>query len=141
LQSHDDDHHHHHHTHVHDDERDDGDDDGGGNNNGSMGSTSTSNGGGGTGGDDGGGLDTPPQVNALPSQPQTPPGTKRLIIWDTNAYRNFVGSDTVADARAKALHLRKCEQASGVLALASPIVIWELPAHVADSSDPHVRPC
>jgi hypothetical protein len=89
----------------------------------------------------GGGLKTPPKVNALPSQPQTPPGTKRVVIWDTNAYRNFVGDYNVADARAKALQLRQREQAAGVFSLASPIVIWELAAHLADSTDPHYPNC
>ena len=112
--------------------------------------TSTSSGkrtGGGNSGSDGGvgasggGPETPPRVNALPSQPQTPPGTKRVVIWDTNAYRNFVGGYNVADARAKALQLRQREQAVGVFALASPIVIWEFAAHLADSTDPHYPDC
>jgi hypothetical protein len=110
-----------------------------------MSSTTSISGGGGTGGssgdDGGGGLETPPKVNALPSQPQTPPGTKRVVIWDTNACRNFVGGDSVADARAKALLLRQREQSAGVFSLASPIVIWELAAHVADSTDPHYSVC
>ena len=106
-----------------------------------MSSSTTNIGSGKRTGSGSGGDITVPQENQLPSQPQTPPGTTRVVIFDTNAYRNFVGGLNVADARIKALRLRQLEQAAGVFSLASPIVIWELAAHLADPTDPHYPDC
>jgi len=75
------------------------------------------------------------------SQHQIPHGTKRVIIFDTNAYRKITAKTTLTDCRAKALRLRQCEQASRVFVLASPTVIWELAAHLADSKDPGFEHC
>jgi hypothetical protein len=68
-------------------------------------------------------------------QPQIPPGTKKIVIFDTNAYRDLTFGLSLAEARAKALRLRALEQKAGNFALASPIVIWELIAHLGNISD------
>ena len=73
--------------------------------------------------------------------PQLPRGTKRVVIFDTNAYRDFIGRLPPAEARAKALRLRLKEQTAGVLALANPFVIWELAAHLAEPADESYDKC
>jgi hypothetical protein len=62
-----------------------------------------------------------------------PPGTKRVVTFDTNAYRNL--------NRNKVRDLRQREREAGVFALANPIVIQELAAHVADEQDKDYRHC
>ena len=74
-------------------------------------------------------------------EPQVPAGTTKIIIFDTNAYRNLTYGLPLPEARAKALALRSLEQKAGVFALASPLVIWELVAHLADPSDPAYQHC
>ncbi len=76
-----------------------------------------------------------------PNQPKTPPGTKRIIIFDTNAYRELTFGLSLNDARAKALQLRQLEQSVGTFVLANPIVIWELIGHLGATSDPAYRYC
>jgi hypothetical protein len=70
-----------------------------------------------------------------------PDGTKRIVIFDTNAYRVFAHGSTIEDVRTKAKQLRSCEQQAGVFVLASPIVVWELVAHLADPADPALPHC
>jgi hypothetical protein len=70
---------------------------------------------------------------AIKGQAQLPPGTTRIVTFDTNAYRRL--------GRNKAKALRQREREAGVLALASPIVIQELAAHLADQSDPDYKYC
>ncbi len=74
-------------------------------------------------------------------EPQAPPGTKKIIIFDTNAYRNLAFGLSLADSRIKALQLRQLEQKAGNFALASPIVIWELIGHLGNTSDPAYHYC
>lgn len=74
-------------------------------------------------------------------KPQVPPGVKRIIIFDTNAYRNLTFDLSLADSRSKALQLRQLEQKAGNFALASPIVIWELIAHLSNTNDPAYDYC
>ena len=70
-----------------------------------------------------------------------PNGTKRVVIFDTNAYRVFAHGSTLEDVQAKAKQLRGREQQAGVFVLASPIVVWELVAHLADPADPALPHC
>ena len=74
-------------------------------------------------------------------EPQAPRGTKKIIIFDTNAYRNLTHNLPLADSRSKSLDLRRLEQRAGNFALASPIVIWELIAHLGDTNDPAYNRC
>jgi hypothetical protein len=76
-----------------------------------------------------------------PAQGRIPKGTKRIVIFDTNAYRYFAPSGTLPEACAKAVRLRQCEQAASVLVLASPTVVWELIAHLADPTDRYYNQC
>jgi len=72
---------------------------------------------------------------------QLPAYTTRVIIFDTNAYRVLSHGLALNDARKKALHLRRYEQAAGVFVLASPITAWELITHLADPADPALPHC
>lgn len=67
--------------------------------------------------------------------------SKKTIIFDTNAYRVLTFGLSLKDARNKALQLRQLEHRSGHSALAHPIVVWELLAHLVDSSDPAFNHC
>ena len=67
---------------------------------------------------------------------QIPAGSKRVIIFDTNAYRVLSHGLTPNDSHVKALQLRRCEQTAEVFVLASPVVGWELITHLADLGDP-----
>lgn len=82
-----------------------------------------------------------PSAERNPAQGRIPKGTKRVVIFDTNAYRNFAPKGSFADSRATAIRLRQCEQAAGVFILASPTVIWELTAHLADPKDRFYNQC
>ncbi len=71
---------------------------------------------------------------AMPTpQPSLPPGIKKVVIFDTNAYRTL--------GRRKVQSLRQRELECGVLALAHPVVMLELSAHLADKNDRDYRPC
>lgn len=72
---------------------------------------------------------------------RVPSGTTRLTIFDTNAYRELTFGLSLEDARAEAVAIRQMESRQGVLALASPIVIWELASHLADTTDPAYAHC
>ncbi len=72
---------------------------------------------------------------------QLPAATKRVIIFDTNAYRVLAHGMTLNDARVKALQLRRCEQSAGVFIVASPVTVWELITHLADPADPALPHC
>src|SRR5260370_37431885 len=76
-----------------------------------------------------------PSIRKESGEDQIPAGMKRVIIFDTNAYRVLTAKTSLADCRAKAVRLRQAEQAMGVLVLASPTVIWELIAHLDDPHD------
>lgn len=82
------------------------------------------------------------QTKAAQSQPSLigkPP--KKVIIFDTNAYRNLTYGLSLSEARAKAVFLREKESASENAVLAHPIVIWELLTHLCDSEDPAYDAC
>jgi hypothetical protein len=84
---------------------------------------------------------TTPSAERNPAQGRIPSGTKRIVIFDTNAYREFAPGGTLPDSRAKVVRLRLCEQASSVFVLASPTVVWELTAHLADPADRYYNQC
>jgi hypothetical protein len=75
-----------------------------------------------------------------PGQDRIPNGTKRIIIFDTNAYRELARG-SLADCRARAVQLREREQTCSVFVLATPIVIWELTAHLTDPADAAFNSC
>jgi hypothetical protein len=79
--------------------------------------------------------------NVVPIQPQSPPGTRQIVIFDTNAYRELTFGLSLNDARNKSFQLRQLEVNSGHFALANPVVIWELVAHLADPTDPAYANC
>jgi hypothetical protein len=81
--------------------------------------------------------------NRMPANtlPTLPLDTSKIVIFDTNAYRNLTFGCTLEESREKVLKLRKQEQASGVMALANPFVIWELIGHLADKKDPSYDYC
>jgi hypothetical protein len=85
-------------------------------------------------------MSTPP-IEQQPGRHLIPHGTRRVVIFDTNAYRVMTAKTSLADCRAKVLRLRQCEQGSGVFVLASPTVIWELIAHLDDPNDPAREHC
>ncbi len=82
-----------------------------------------------------------PSVEAKPGEALIPSGTKRIIIFDTNAYRYFTTGCDWEATKAKTAKLREAEKAAGVMALANPFVIWELVGHLADQTDPHYTAC
>lgn len=82
-----------------------------------------------------------PSTEDQPGKNRIPSGTQRIIIFDTNAYREFSPSGSLSDCRTKTVHLRKCEQHNAVFVLASPTVVWELTAHLADPGDRWFNQC
>lgn len=82
-----------------------------------------------------------PSAEAKPGEGRIPAGTKRIVVFDTNAYRVMTAKKALADCRAEAIQLRTREQAAGVFVLASPTVIWELITHLADTADPGYEHC
>ncbi len=80
-------------------------------------------------------------VENQPGKDRIPPGTKRIVIFDTNAYREFAPGGSLANCHEKAIRLRECDQANSVFVLASPTVIWELTAHLADRTDKAYNQC
>lgn len=69
-------------------------------------------------------------------QEKLPEGITRIVIFDTNAYRNLTFGLSAEQAKAIARQLADAELAAGIKALVNPFVIWELVAHLADSNDP-----
>jgi hypothetical protein len=67
--------------------------------------------------------------------------SKRIVIFDTNAYRKLTRGLSIEAARTKAAYLRRIEDQSGSFALAHPIVIWELLTHLATPLDTHYDNC
>lgn len=63
------------------------------------------------------------------------------MVFDTNAYRNLTFGLTTDDSRKIARKLADTELSCGIKALANPFVIWELVAHLADSSDSAYENC
>jgi hypothetical protein len=67
--------------------------------------------------------------------------SKKVVIFDTNAYRVLTHGLPLDAARAKVLQLRQLEGHSGNSALAHPIVVSELLTHLVDASDPAYGHC
>ncbi|MFZ0887419.1 MAG: hypothetical protein WA005_03125 [Candidatus Binataceae bacterium] len=74
-------------------------------------------------------------------QPQLPIGTKRLCIFDTNAYRELTIGKSLAEATAIALRIRELELGATTRAAANPFVIWELIGHLDNPTDPAYQHC
>ncbi len=68
-------------------------------------------------------------------------GINRIVVFDTNAYRNLTFGLTTEESRRIARKLADAEHAQGTKALANPFVIWELVSHLANSSDPAYQNC
>ncbi len=66
---------------------------------------------------------------------------KRVVIYDTNAYRAYFFGKPLADVRKEAQAIRRAELGAGVFAIASPIVIWEMIAHLGDPTDTGFKNC
>ncbi|MBI5818275.1 MAG: hypothetical protein HZA88_04745 [Verrucomicrobia bacterium] len=97
-----------------------------------SGNSKSSSGGDGTGA--GVGAGSAAVADGVPTpQPNLPLGTKKVVIFDTNAYRRL--------GRHKVQSLRQREIECNVCALAHPVVMLELAAHLADENDPHYSPC
>ena len=78
----------------------------------------------------------------LSASRQIPVGTQRIVVFDTNAYREFTpGNRSQGECRVKLRHLSECEKKSGVFVLAMPVVIWELVSHIANPNDPWFNHC
>ena len=71
----------------------------------------------------------------------TRPNLKKMIIFDTNAYRILTSDLSLEDSRVKAIKLREREKNTGYSVLAHPIVIWELLSHLTDSGNPGYSRC
>ena len=80
-------------------------------------------------------------MTTIPLIPDVPVGTRRVAVFDTNAYRNFTWGLSLEEARARSIQLRELEQGIGEMAFASPLVVWELLAHLADPTDPGYTHC
>lgn len=70
-----------------------------------------------------------------------PEGTDRIVVLDTNAYRNLTFGLTTEESRRIARRLADAELACGIKALVNPFVIWELVAHMSDPVDPAYENC
>lgn len=76
-----------------------------------------------------------------PSPPTVPQGTQKVVVFDTNGYRELVHGLSLPNTRRRTLILREIEKKAGIFALASPVVIWELVTHLAEKSDPAYMDC
>jgi len=76
-----------------------------------------------------------------PVAPEAPINTRRIVIFDTNAYRTIAGRQAAPQMRLKGQRLRVSERSNGNLPLAQPVVIWELLSHLADPTDEHFAAC
>lgn len=74
-------------------------------------------------------------------QTNAPEGINRIVVFDTNAYRNLTFGLTTQESRRIARMLAAAELACGTKALVNPLVIWELVAHLADPNDPAYENC
>lgn len=74
-------------------------------------------------------------TSGVTSVPQLPTDLRRIVVFDTGAYRDYVRSGTCEDNRQRGARLRTAERASGIYAFMSPLVTWELVAHLADPAD------
>ena len=65
----------------------------------------------------------------------------RCVVLDTNAYRRLARGRLPAQARTKGIGIRAHDQRQNVQALAHPLVIVELLAHLSDLTDPARDDC
>jgi len=72
---------------------------------------------------------------------QTPIDTKRLCVFDTNAYRKLTAGKSPAESRDIAVRVRDLEKAAGTISAANPFVIWELVGHLDNLADPAYQHC
>ena len=82
-----------------------------------------------------------PSLDHNPAQDCITQGTKQMVVFDTNAYRNLTFGLTTDESRKIARKLADAELACGTKALVNPFVIWELVAHLANSGDPAYKNC
>lgn len=68
-------------------------------------------------------------------------GAKKIVVFDTNAYRVATSGLSLDEAKKKAGEIRSAENELEYCALAHPIVIWELLIHLANSNDPAYGHC
>ncbi len=66
---------------------------------------------------------------------------KKVFIFDTNAYRVMTFGLGLEEVRTKTRLLCHTEDKIGCCALAHPIVVWELFAHLVDVADPAYKHC
>lgn len=66
---------------------------------------------------------------------------QKVVVFDTNAYRNLTHGLSVQEAKDTARRLADVELAGGYKALANPYVIWELLSHLAIIEDPAYSIC
>lgn len=74
-------------------------------------------------------------------QTTAPEGVTRIVVFDTNAYRNLTFGLSTDSSRKKARKLADTELSRGTKALANPFIIWELVSHLADPTDPAFENC
>jgi hypothetical protein len=75
------------------------------------------------------------------TQPAIPATTKRIVIFDTNAYRQLTINLSLPDIVNLAAEIKSLESHADIFALANPIVIWELIAHLPSDTDPAYWHC
>ncbi len=66
---------------------------------------------------------------------------RRCVVLDTNAYRRLARRRPPTEARRKGTGIRTHDQRQGVQAIAHPLVIVELLAHLSDPEDPSRDEC
>ena len=66
---------------------------------------------------------------------------RRCVVLDTNAYRRLARGRPPTEARRKGAGIRMHDQRQAVQALAHPLVIVELLAHLSDPADPSRDDC
>lgn len=69
-----------------------------------------------------------------------PDWVDQIVVFDTNAYRELAGGGDIETAFRRVEELRGEERRAGIQPLASPTVLMELIAHLADPADPSYRP-
>jgi hypothetical protein len=70
-----------------------------------------------------------------------PPEIQRVVVFDTNAYRDLCSNKTLEACKSKTRELINTENANKTEALANLYTIMELASHLADTTDPHYDHC
>ena len=81
------------------------------------------------------------EMTSITLVPNVPDKTAMVTVLDTNAYRNLTFGLTLDESRDAGIRLRECDHAANEIALASPLVIWELVHHLVDQADPAYDHC